>query len=112
MAKHFALAGAASLVLVDFALPSLDETVKICNAEGSQAIPFACDVSDEDQVNVMLDEVVTRVGHIDVLVNCAGVCTSKPIFLDTFSAIWREVRINLGGVNNPIFRFAISALSC
>ncbi len=99
VARRFAMAGAKAVAMIDVILTNLMQTADICQAEGSQALPFACDVSKEDQVKATIDEVVVRLGHIDVLVNCAGVSLSKPILLDTFSSVWREMEINFGGVS-------------
>ena len=102
------MAGAKAVAVIDVALTNLMQTADICQAEGSHALPLACDVSKEDQVKATVGEVMARLGRIDILVNCAGVSLSKPIFLDTFSSIWREMEINFGGVS----AFRACALDC
>ena len=98
IAKHFALAGAAAIAVADITLKNLEETVELVKQAGSKAFPFACDVSKEEQVVKFIESAVAQVGDIDVLVNVAGVCNAKPIFFETFSSIWRDIEINLGGV--------------
>lgn len=99
-ALHFAMAGAATLVLLDLKLANLAETVGLCEAQGARALPYACDVSKQEQVDTVFDHVLAEVGAIDILINVAGVCNAKPILLETFSTIWRDIEINLGGVND------------
>lgn len=38
-----------------------------------QIVPFACDVSDEEQIKTLVTETVSRFGRIDTLLNVAGV---------------------------------------
>src|SRR5258708_1470018 len=93
------MAGASAVAVADLALPKLESTIALCEAQGAKSIPFACDVSNEDQVERMIEEVEAQVGGIDILINVAGVCNSKPIFFENFSTIWRDIEINLGGVS-------------
>jgi NAD(P)-dependent dehydrogenase (short-subunit alcohol dehydrogenase family) len=102
ISKHFALSG-ATLAVTDIALDRLDSTVALCREHGAKVVPFACNISKETEVQGLIKDVQGQLGDIDILVNAAGVCTSKPIFLDSFAAIWREMEINLGGVDNPRF---------
>lgn len=100
MSLHFAMAGAATIVLLDLELANLAETVGICEGQGARALPFACDVSKQEQVDAVFDSILAQVEAIDILINVAGVCNAKPILLETFSTIWRDIEINLGGVIN------------
>lgn len=64
---------------------------------GASATAFACDVSDEAQVETLVRAVVTRQGCIDALVNSAGIGLQKP-FLETTAAEWRRIHdVNLLG---------------
>lgn len=61
------------------------------------AQPFDCDVSQPDQVDAMVNAVLTAFGRIDALVNNAGVATFGPIEQTSF-ADWREtMATNLDG---------------
>ncbi|ANT62672.1 3-oxoacyl-ACP reductase [Salipiger sp. CCB-MM3] len=61
-------------------------------------LPVVCDVSQPDQVAAMIDEVATKFGRIDALVNNAGVADFGPIEDTTFER-WRTVMAtNLDGV--------------
>lgn len=46
----------------------------------------------------VFDEIFSKVRDIDILVNVAGVCNAKPILLETYATIWRDIEVNLGGV--------------
>jgi NAD(P)-dependent dehydrogenase (short-subunit alcohol dehydrogenase family) len=65
----------------------------------SRVITIPADVSSEDQVIAAVDEVVSTLGRIDVLVNCAGVSMSaRRSFESTTTEEWRRlIDINLTG---------------
>jgi NAD(P)-dependent dehydrogenase (short-subunit alcohol dehydrogenase family) len=73
IALSFAQEG-ADIVLVDLEKmkPQLDEVAQEISRSGSKAIVFTADVTDESQVNTMVDETIRRWGKIDILVNSAG----------------------------------------
>ena len=58
-------------------LSTAEETAVLIREAGGNAIAIEANVTDEEQVNGMVDRVVTELGCIDVLVNNAG--TSHPI---------------------------------
>ena len=93
------MAGASAIAVADLTLPNLEETVALCKAKDAKAIPFACDVSKQAQVEKMIADVVAQLGDIDVLLNVAGVCNAKPIFFETPFSVWRDIEINLGSVS-------------
>jgi len=73
------------------------ETVRLVEAAGSQALFVSTDVSDSTQVQAMVDAVVDRWGHIDILVNNAAICPFKD-FMEMSEALWDQVLdVNLKG---------------
>jgi NAD(P)-dependent dehydrogenase (short-subunit alcohol dehydrogenase family) len=70
-----ALAGAgASVVVAGRSLENSGRAAALITAEtGREALGLACDVSDEQAVRRLTDEVVGRSGRLDVLVTSAGV---------------------------------------
>ncbi len=95
----FAACGAAA-VLVDINEAGLDETVDMVNAAVADArapLPVKCDVSREDQVDSLFNQVRARFGRVDVLVN--GVFTpvgARPHAL-TLEQWQRALQVNLTG---------------
>ena len=73
IARTFSKEG-ASIVLVDLERmkPQLDEVAQGINQKDGKAIAIVADVTDDAQVNKMVDETIRRWGKIDILVNSAG----------------------------------------
>lgn len=73
------------------------QTVKLVEAAGRKALAVACDVSKEDSVAAMAKQVQASFGHVDIVVNCAGIFPQQDFSTMTF-ADWRKVlAINLDG---------------
>ncbi len=51
----------------------------VAKSIGANAIAIEADVTDRAQVQAMVEKTVKAFGGIDVLVNCAGVITARPI---------------------------------
>ena len=95
----FASAG-ASVVLVDISQAGLDETAAMVESAVSGAkAPLAvrCDVGSEENVVSLFDEVLARLGQVDVLLNGAFTpVNARPHALDL--EVWeRTMRVNLTG---------------
>jgi NAD(P)-dependent dehydrogenase (short-subunit alcohol dehydrogenase family) len=63
----------ADLALAARELPPLQKLAREIEALGRRALAVACDVSDEPAVAAMVARVREAYGHIDILVNAAGV---------------------------------------
>ena len=73
------------------------QTVEEINALGLDALAVRCDVTNEDSVNAMVRKALDVFGHIDVLVNNAGIAFYYPI-LDTPLKRWELVlKVNVTG---------------
>jgi L-rhamnose 1-dehydrogenase len=87
----------ASVAVVDLREAEGHETVRLIEAAGSQAMFVRTDVSDQDQVQAMVDTVVKQWGTIHILVNNAGICPFEG-FLEMSEALWDQVLdVNLKG---------------
>ncbi len=64
---------------------------------GGQGLAIAGDVSREEDVQYLFQQVQARYGHVDILVNCAGIVAVRP-FREMDVATWDQVlNINLRG---------------
>ena len=73
------------------------ETVTLVETAGRNALAVVCDVACEDSVAAMAKQVQAKFGHVDIVVNCAGIFPQQDFSAMTF-ADWRRVlAINLDG---------------
>lgn len=74
MALRFAALG-AKIVLLDVNEKGLSETGKIvmANHKDAQVYEFTCNVADVATVKTVCDAIKTAVGHVDILINNAGI---------------------------------------
>jgi len=64
---------------------------------GNKGYSAICDITDEAQVNALMEQVKEKMGRIDIMVNSAGVFPAAP-FLKMTSKEWKEnMDINLHG---------------
>lgn len=89
MALALADAG-ARLILISRDQEKLAASVNAIRQKGGQADLFVADVTDEARIRDLEREVVAKSGHIDILINNAGVNNRKPITEFTL-AEWRQV---------------------
>jgi 3-oxoacyl-[acyl-carrier protein] reductase/novobiocin biosynthesis protein NovJ len=86
-----------TLIVVDRAEQDTTATVSAIRAAGGRAIGLGCDVAAADAVTAAVTSVVEEFGHVDVLVNCAGVNQDR-LLLTMSDQEWDAVLdINLGG---------------
>ena len=103
IAKEYAREGASVVVCSrPQSLTSLQgtihETVRDIQAQGGEAFPVSCDVSDEGQVKGLVQQVIERYGQIDVLVNNAGIMVLGESFLEVEPAKWDQLMdVNVRG---------------
>lgn len=64
---------------------------------GVEAVAIKCDVSDEKQVNLMVDKIIKKFGRIDVLVNNAGIVFDVPFNERTIDQWKKTLEVNLIG---------------
>jgi NAD(P)-dependent dehydrogenase (short-subunit alcohol dehydrogenase family) len=95
-ARALAEAGAAVVVAARSA-EQLAATAAALRAAGHQAWAVTCDVTDPLQVAALRAEAEQRLGHIDVLVNNAGVAHSAPLKSITLEQWNRLFAVNVTG---------------
>lgn len=89
----------AKVIIIDYAKETLDVVNKLKNAN-NEVTGYICDIRSKEQVQNIIDEIGQKYGHIDVLVNNAGVC-----YLEKFSDMDDDLRdthfdINIKGTWN------------
>ena len=88
----------SSVVLVSRNQSELENIAKIINESGGTALPIKTDISDEKQVNNMVEKALNKFKKIDILINNAGQFLEKPI-LDTTVEDWEKIMgANLKGM--------------
>ena len=85
-----------TLVLADVTDPSR-AAAEVAEVGGGTTWPCRTDVSDEDEVRALADEVRDRFGRADVLVNNAGISLLLPAEQTTAEAWRRVLEVNLTG---------------
>ncbi|MET3961331.1 short-subunit dehydrogenase [Marmoricola sp. OAE513] len=77
-AVHLAAAGAEVLVVAR-SEDQLAEVVEEITADGGTAVAYRCDLADFDQIDALVTKVLDRHGHVDVLVNNAGMSIRRKV---------------------------------
>ena len=76
----------------------LDETVRLIEHDGGEAMAFQVDVTDQQNVEHMVADVRDKLGHISLLVNNAGVPSkSGPIWVVDPESWWHCHEVNIRG---------------
>jgi NAD(P)-dependent dehydrogenase (short-subunit alcohol dehydrogenase family) len=97
-AKAFAEAG-AKVVLADVNQAALDRAVEELRFKGGEATGVICDVSDDAEVNALIDKTVATYGRLDCAFNNAGIITHARDIADMDVTEYdRVMNINLRGV--------------
>ena len=90
-------ADGATVIVADLDAEKAAETA---SSLGNNSIGVAVDVTDRGAVDAMVDQVITRFGKIDVLVNNAGWDKVEPFMNSTADTWQRVIAINLLGTLN------------
>ncbi|URJ47983.1 SDR family NAD(P)-dependent oxidoreductase [Paenibacillus polymyxa] len=94
-----ALADRKATVVVNYSRSKKDaeETVRMILEKGGRAIALQADVSRDQEVRIMVDQIVQQFGTIDILVNNASITHHIP--MDDLEAATEEVWDDLFDVN-------------
>lgn len=78
------------------------ETVEIIRQAGGEAVSFACDVSNFNACGEMMTALIKEYGHIDVLVNNAGITRDNLLMKMSEEDFDKVIAVNLKGCFNTI----------
>ena len=97
-ARAFARAG-ASVVLADINKDAVEKTALELSEQGHEVLALACDVSDERQVEAVVQETVASFGRLDMAFNNAGIMIPPADAADEpAEAFDSVVAVNLRGI--------------
>ena len=103
IAKEYAREGASVVICARSQSPTglagtLAETASDIRSDGGVVLAIDCDVTDESQVNAMVNQAMQQFGRIDALFNNAGAMVLGETILDIDPARWEQLmRINVNG---------------
>ena len=80
----------ATIVFNDIKQELVDKGLAAYKEAGIEAHGYVCDVTNEDAVNAMVKQITEEVGHINVLVNNAGIIKRIPM-IEMTAAQFRQV---------------------
>ncbi|NLF02555.1 MAG: glucose 1-dehydrogenase [Anaerolineales bacterium] len=88
----------ADVACVDLNADAARDTARSVEELGQRALALGCDVSQQDQVQAIIDQVVGTWRRLDILVNNAGITDRRPA--DSMpQAVWdRTIAVNLTGM--------------
>jgi NAD(P)-dependent dehydrogenase (short-subunit alcohol dehydrogenase family) len=95
-AIRLAVEGAA-VACLDVTPEGVEDTVKALSTLGAKAMPYRCDVTDEDEVRRVVDDVASSLGRPSVLCNVAGIGTFAHSADMPLADFERIVAVNLTG---------------
>lgn len=88
----------AHIAIADLNLEAAEATATACDRPDREAMTAVLDVTDPDMVEDVVGQIEARTGHIDILLNGAGITIRKPA-IDFTPEDWMAViNTNLSGV--------------
>jgi len=96
-ARALANAG-ASVVLMGRRLDAVQaEAQAISDATGKRTLGVAADVTNQEQVQAAINQIVDQIGHVDILINNAGINIRKPSTEFPLDEFKRVIDVSLTG---------------
>ncbi len=99
IAKALAAEG-VNVALAARTAEKLEETRRLCEAQGVRAVAVACDVTSRDDLQRLVQTAEQALGDIDIVVNNAGIEVAASIVDHSFEQLDELIRTNL---NAPIW---------
>ncbi len=96
-ALRFAEEG-ANVACLDLADAQNQSVAAECRALGVEALALRCNVTDKENIQAVIAEILKAWGRIDILVASAGIYTGSPLAEVSLAQWQRTIDINLTGV--------------
>jgi gluconate 5-dehydrogenase len=87
----------ASVVVCSRKQESLDEVAAGIKSRGGEALAVACDVTDPEDVNAVVEQAGDRFGAVDILVNNSGATWGAPALEMPLDRFDRVMEVNVRG---------------
>lgn len=100
----------AELIIADINPQALEDAAEKLRALSSRIHTYVVDVSKRDQIEAMAKYIINKFGHLDVLINNAGVGITKEMSDTTLEEWEKQININLWGPLYNIYAFMPSML--
>ena len=88
----------ANVCIVDVNAEGLDTLAEEIKSIGANVSSYICDVSDEQRVHEITQEIINQYGKIDILVNNAGVSAMESIYNYDPASFDKVMNINVNAV--------------
>lgn len=88
----------ADIAVVDVNAAMAEETAKELSAFGVKTLAVQADISSEQDVQAMIEKILSAFGTLDIAVNNAGICINKESMDMTMDEWRRVIDINLTGL--------------
>ena len=88
----------ADLVLVSRTTSELETLAAEIKSSGGRVLALPADVTDPHQVSQVVQQAVAAMGHLDILVNAAGVGVIRPFLELSLADFDRMMAVNVRGV--------------
>jgi NAD(P)-dependent dehydrogenase (short-subunit alcohol dehydrogenase family) len=96
IAEGFAEAG-CDVAVCSRRVENCEETAEMLREKGVKTLALSCDVTEPDEVNQTVDEVLKQFGKIDILVNNSGATWGAPIEDMPLEAWNKVMNVNVTG---------------
>jgi 3-oxoacyl-[acyl-carrier protein] reductase len=87
----------AKVVVTARTTPEIEEVAQTIEQIGAQSLALGCDVTDEGDVEALVQQTIEAFGRVDILVNNAGVATARPVWGMSKKAFENILQVNLVG---------------
>lgn len=89
----------AKVVILDMDAEKLERTKAKIKEIGADVLSYVCDISNQERVNEVTEDVLKKFGKIDILVNNAAIFRSYSDFLSTPIDEWKKfIDVNIMGI--------------